>query len=376
MRRTALLVAVCLTVVTACRPQLGPSPTPTPSSIAGALTPSQAMTVGIHLPGAVGSFAAPVLDIGINGTLSASNVTVTTEPFAGGDQAFIGAERTDAVDLFVSDTATALVANAAGGDLVLISSLQTTSSWRLMTLASSKIKTLGQLATSTIYIDGLHGDEASLLSAMKKMGISTDKLKFVFPDDPVVSFDATQLVDGTIAAAFVRSFDGYIRLAQFIDPATGVGVGESFYREISANFSSSQLGIWASAASITSDDAKIAVEATLIALTQSFAKCRDDVATCSTQVADSSVSYLSVEALAYGINALNASIWPNSRGLFDVDAIGVQEAVNAAVEVGLVSHVATDTLIAKNIVDEASKYWPAGVDRNGASWAPLDLKIP
>ena len=377
MRRTVTLLALCMMVVMACRPQLGPSPTPAPSSIAGSLVPSQAMTVGVHLPGAVGSLAGPMLDIGITGSLAGSNVTVTTEPFAGGEQAFVGAGRTDAVDLFVAGTAAALAANVAGGDLVLVASLQRTSSWRLMTLASGGIESLAQLAEGTIYVDGLHGDEAPLISAMKSAGVSTDKLSLIFPEDPVVSFDPTQLVDGTVTAALVRSFDGYIRLAQYVDPATGLGVGEAYYRQIEVNLVGAGLGIWASAASIASDDAKIAVEATLIALTQSFSKCRDDVTACATVVADSSVSDLSLEALAYGINALNASIWPNPQGFLDIDRADLEAEIGVAITAGIITSVADPgSLVADEILGVSSQYWPADVDRNGSSWVPLELVIP
>ena len=137
MRRITSLLALCMLVTAACRPQIGPSQTPTPSSIAGSLVPSQAMAVGLHLPGALGSLAGPVLDVGISGSLAAANISVSSEPFSGGDQAFVGAGRTDAVDLFVASTAAAVAANAAGGDLELVASLQRTSSWRLMTLATS-----------------------------------------------------------------------------------------------------------------------------------------------------------------------------------------------------------------------------------------------
>jgi len=377
VRRTLSLLAACMLVVMACRPQLGPSSTPTPSSIAGNLVPSQPMTVGVHLPGAVGSLAAPILDIGITGTLAGANITLTTEPFAGGDQAFVGAGRTDAVDLFVADTGAALIANMAGGDLVLISSLQRSSSWRLMTLASGQVESLAQLAEGVIYIDGLHGDEMPLLNAMKVAGVSTEKLTLVFPEDPVVSFDPTQLIDGTVLAAFVRSFDGSVRLAQYVDPVTGVSAGESFYREIAIDDATDGLGIWASAASIESDDAKIAVAATLVALSDSFAKCRDDVAACATVVADSSVSDLSVEALAYGVNAINASLWPNPQGLFEIDRAALQVEIDMAFSVGLVASKGdAGSLIFDEILAMASQSWPAGVDRNGSAWVPLELVLP
>jgi hypothetical protein len=246
-----------------------------------------------------------------------------------------------------------------------------------MTLASGEIDSLAQLAEGTIYVDGLHGDEAPLISAMKSAGVSTDKLSLIFPEDPVVSFDPTQLVDGTVTAALVRSFDGYIRLAQYLDPATGASAGEAFYRQIEVNLTGGELGIWVSAASIESDDAKIAVAATLIALSDSFAKCRDDVTACATVVADSSVSDLSVEALAYGVNAINASLWPNSQGLFEIDRAALQAEIDMAFSVGLVASKGdAGSLIFDEILAMASQSWPAGIDRNGSAWVPLELVLP
>ena len=179
------------------------------------------MTVGVHLPGAPGALAASVLDIGASDGLAAGNITVTTEAFSSGDQAFVGAGRTDAVDLFVTDAAPALFANANGADLVLIASFQHSSTWRLLTLADGPVASLAALAGGSMYVDGVHGDEAPVLLAMKDAGISIEGLTFVYPEDPAIPFDATLLHDGTVKAALVRSIDGFARTAQYVDPATG-----------------------------------------------------------------------------------------------------------------------------------------------------------
>ena len=374
-RRLALLVAGVL-IVAGCRPQLGPSPTPTESSVAGALVPKQAMSVTVHLPGAAGPIFAGVSAVGAAQSLTAANITVNAIPLGSESDAFTPAKRDDVVDLYVVDTATALEANARGGDLVMIASLQRTPTWRLMTLKSGKIKTPSQLAGKSIYIDGLHGDELALSAALTAAGVSVSGVTYVFPDDSSTSFDPTQLQDGTVAAAFVRTFDGYIRLAQFADPKSGTSVGEAYYREIPVAPLGTGLGIWASAAWIKADDAKIAAAATLVAMTQSFAKCRDDVPTCASVMVDSSLSDLDADTLAWGINAINASLWPNAMGLFELDKNALQSEVDAAAAAGLAGSASADALLNVDILKLAKDFWPAGVDRNGATWAPLTLAIP
>jgi len=375
MRRLGLIL-LSVFVAVACRPHLGPSPTPTPSYVAGTLIPSQAMTVGVHLPGAPGALAASVLDIGASEGLAAGNITVTTEAFSSGDQAFVGAGRTDAVDLFVTDAAPALFANASGADLVLIASFQHSSTWRLLTLADGPVASLADLAGGSMYVDGVHGDEAPVLLAMKDAGISLEGLTFVYPDDPAIPFDATLLHDGTVKAALVRSFDGFARTAQYVDPATGASVGLAAYREISLSSTSDGLGIWASAASIAADDAKTAVAATLIAWSQSLTKCRDDVETCAMLVVDSSISDLQQESLAWDLNQINASLWPNPAGLFEIDSARLGVAISSANSVGIGSPASADSLIDRSILKLAQEQWIQGVDRNGAGWTPLDLPLP
>jgi len=374
--RKLLGVLFSLLVVVGCRPSLEASPTPGPSSIAGDLMPEQAMSVGIHLPGTAGAMYSSIVALNASGSLAAANVTVSGEPFAGEDQSFIGAGRTDAVDLFVAESAAALISNAAGNDLVLLASLQRTQSWRLLTLASGDIQGLDQLQGTTVYVDGLVGDELPLLIALNEAGVESTSVSFVYAEDPGAPFDSASLLDGAVSAAFVHTFDGYVRLAQAFDPNTGGSVGESFYRELPVASLGAGLGIWASAASIESDDAKIAVAATLVGLAQSMAQCRDDVEACAALVADSGLTDLGIEAVAWGLNALNASLWPNPQGLFEIDRATLQEEVDAAVAVGLITTVSVDSFVNDEILTMASQYWPAGVDRNGSSWVPLELVIP
>jgi hypothetical protein len=93
-------------------------------------------------------------------------------------------------------------------------------------------------------------------------------------------------------------------------------------------------------------------------------------------VADSGLTDLGIEAVAWGLNALNASLWPNPQGLFEIDRATLQEEVDAAVAVGLITTVSVDSFVNDEILTMASQYWPAGVDRNGSSWVPLELVIP
>jgi hypothetical protein len=362
----------------ACRPSIAPSSTPTPSYIAGSLVPSKPMAVGIHLPGTPGALAGGIVDIEAVGALTAGNITVGSQTFSGGELAFVGAETDNVVDLFVADAATALLANAAGADLVMVASLQRLPGWRLVTIASGSTSAVSDLAGGTVFVDGIPGDEAPLLLALKNAGIDAGEVTLVFPDDPGLPYDAASLLDGTIRAVLVRTFDGYARIAQYVDPATEMGIGEAALREIPLDYEAagSGLDVWATRTSIASDDQKIAVAATLLAWSQGSAKCREDVATCATQISDASISDLSVETLQWTINQLNASIWPNPAGLFEIDATRLGVAISAANSVGIGSATTAESLIDRSILKLAQGQWIQGVDRNGAGWTPLDLPLP
>jgi hypothetical protein len=190
-----------------------------------------------------------------------------------------------------------------------------------MSQASSTFSTISDIVGGTVFIDGIYGDEVPFLLALKDAGIDAGEVTLVFPDDPGQPYDAASLLDGTIRAVLVRTFDGYARIAQYVDPATEMGIGEAALREIPLDYESagSGLDVWATRTSIASDDQKIAVAATLLAWSQGSAKCREDVATCATQISDASISDLSVETLEWAVNQLNASLWPNPAGLFEID---------------------------------------------------------
>ncbi|NBP82468.1 hypothetical protein EBU60_01200 [bacterium] len=378
MLRNTALSALCMVALIACRPSIAPSSTPTPSYIAGSLVPSKPMAVGIHLPGTPGALAGGIVDIEAVGALTAGNITVGSQTFSGGELAFVGAETDNVVDLFVADAATALLANAAGADLVMVASLQRLPGWRLVTIASGSTSAVSDLAGGTVFVDGIPGDEVPLLLALKDAGIDAGEVTLVFPDDPGQPYDAASLLDGTIRAVLLRTFDGYARIAQYVDPATEMGIGEAALREIPLDYESagSGLDVWATRTSIASDDQKIAVAATLLAWSQGSAKCREDVATCATQISDGSISDLSVETLQWTINQLNASIWPNPAGLFEIDATRLGVAISAANSVGIGSATTAESLIDRSILKLAQEQWVQGVDRNGAGWTPLDLPLP
>jgi hypothetical protein len=334
------------------------------------------MSVTIHLPGAPGAVFAAVSAISQKGVLDAAQITVNAVPLGTAGDAFTPAGRSDVVDLYVTDTAAALAANAAGADLVEIASLQHAPRWQLLTLAKGKVKSLAQLAGKSVYVDGLPGDELALTAALQAAKTDPAGVTLIYPDDSSFSFDPTQLVDSTVAAVLVRNFDGYPRLVQFADPNTGVSVGATYYRELPIAAVGSGLNIWASAAAITSDDAQIAAAATLIALSQSEAACRDDVQACATLFDESSLTDLDVNTVAWALDALNASIWPNSAGLFEMDAATLQRDLDAMTAAGASTPGTPESLMSSAILSRAQGHWPSDVDRNGANWAPVKLEVP
>ena len=208
------------------------------------------------------------------------------------------------------------------------------------------------------------------------LNVDPASVAMVYPDDSSVSFDPTQLADGTVAAVLVRRFDGYPRLVQFADPGTGASVGSAHYRELPLAAVGSGLGIWASAAAIASDDAQVATAAALVALAQSEAACRDDVHACAALFDESSLTDLDADTVAWALDALNGSIWPSAAGLFEMDPAALRADLEAIAATGGSASGTPETLMNGAILSRAQGHWPEGVDRNGSGWTPAVLEIP
>lgn len=378
LRRRSAALALSLLLVGACRPALPSEASPSASSIAGELIPSQEMSVVFHLPGAPSGLHAPFAFMTQQEALGSAGISVSIATPAVGVDPFISGEDPVTVDLYVASPAAALAAREAGADLVLVAGLERHADWRLVTPVSSKIKNLNGLAGKSIFIHGLRGDGATALAAISAAGVDLTTLTITYADDLSSPFDPAPILDGTYDAAIVSSVDGWPRLVQGVNSKTGSSIGIKGLTNIPINADSagSGLAIWAHAASLTTADAKIAAAASLIALAQGLSFCRESIQDCAALFLGIGTSDQDQETIVWSVNALNALLWPNSDGVLSIDVPGITAAVSTAVAAKVLTSNFKSEYVDRSILELAQAHWPVDLDRSGANWTPLPVDIP
>jgi NitT/TauT family transport system substrate-binding protein len=377
----AARVALSLILVAACRPPVGGDAEPSASSIAGDLAPSRDIAVAIHLPGAPDALASAITKAAGSESIAGAGVQLEIVlPYAGED-AFAVRERDGQTDIFFATPAAALVAREAGNDLVMIAGLQRYAGMQLATLPKGP-ETLEAVASGSILLQGRPGDEAPLLAQFDELGIDRSALEISLAEDPSAPFDLYGLFDQTFAAASVNTYDGAARLQEFYDLESGLPVGPEGTRLIAgldgdALSRAPGIGIWALRSALESEDHRIAMALTLIAIADGLAACRDDVAACAVVLEDSAIADRYGDGLLWSINAFNGTMWPAPNGAFTIDDAELTRAVNQAVATGVVSLAPPITeLVDQRVVELALQNLPATIDLVGAAWTPLEVQLP
>jgi hypothetical protein len=378
LARRSFALAFSLLLVAACRPSAPGEASPSASSIAGELVPSQPMSVVFHLPGAPSGLHAPFAFMTQEEALVAADISVSIATPTVGVDPFGGAEDPGTVDLYVASPAAALSSREAGSDLVLIAGLAQQSDWRLVTTANSGISEITGLAGQSIFVHGLPGDAATALAALSAAGVDPASLSLTYATDLSSSFDPIPILDGTYAAAIVSSIDGWPRLVQGPDLVTGASVGVEGLVEFSITPTTFDTGlaIWAHASALTSDNAKIAAAASLVALAEGLAFCRDFIEDCAALFLGIGTSDQDQETLVWSVNALNNQLWPAANGVLWIDIDGITNAVATAVSAGVLTNQFKNEYVDGSVLALAELHWPADLDRKGESWSVLTLEIP
>ncbi len=377
----AARVALSLILVAACRPPIGGSAEPSASSIAGDLVPSRDIAVAIHLPAAPDALASAITKAAGAESIAGAGVQLEIVlPYAGED-AFAVRERDGQTDIFFATPAAALVAREAGNDLVMIAGLQRVAGMQLVTLPDGP-DSLEAVASGPILLQGRPGDEAPLLAQFDELGIERSALEIVSAEDPSAPFDLYGLFDQTYAAAAVNVYDGAARLQEFYDLESGLPVGPDGSRVIAgldgdALSLAPGIGIWALRSALESEDNRIAMALTLIAIADGLAACRDDVAACAVVLEDSAIADRYGDGLLWSINALNGTMWPAPNGAFAINDAELTRAANQAVATGVASAAPSiSELIDRRVLDLALQNLPTTIDLVGDAWTPLDVQLP
>jgi hypothetical protein len=252
---------------------------------------------------------------------------------------------------------------------------------RLATLPKGP-ETLEAVASGPILLQGRPGDEAPLLAQFDELGIDRSALEVSLADDPSAPFDLYGLFDQTFAAAAVNTYDGAARLQEFYDLESGLPVGPEGTRIIAgvdgdALSQAPGIGIWALRSALESEDNRIAMALTLIAIADGLAACRDDVAACAVVLEDSAIADRYGDGLLWSINAFNGTVWPALNGAFAIDEAELTRAVNQAVATGVASLAPPITeLVDRRVVELALQNLPGTIDLVGNGWTPLEVQLP
>ena len=377
----AARVALSLVLVAACRPPIGGSAEPSASSIAGNLVPSREIAVAIHLPAAPDALASAITNAAGSESIAGAGVQLEIVLPYEGEDPFAVRERDGQTDLFLATPAAALVAREAGNDLVMIAGLQRYAGMQLAKLPKGP-ETLEAAVAGPILLQGRPGDEAPLLAQFDELGINRSELEIVLAEDPSAPLDLYGLFDQTYAAAAVNAYDGAARLQEFYDLESGLPVGPDGTRVIAGLDGDTLsmapgIGIWALRSALESEDNRIAMAVTLIAIADGLSACRDDAAACAVVLEDSAIADRYGDGLLWSINAFNGTMWPAPNGAFAIDDAELTRAVNQAVATGVASAAPPITeLVDRSVLELALQSLPATIDLVGDSWTPLEVQLP
>lgn len=377
----AARVALSLVLVAACRPPIGGSAEPSASSIAGNLVPSREIAVAIHLPAAPDALASAITNAAGSESIAGAGVQLEIVLPYEGEDPFAVRERDGQTDLFFATPAAALVAREAGNDLVMIAGLQRYAGMQLAKLPKGP-ETLEAAVAGPILLQGRPGDEAPLLAQFDELGIDRSELEIVLAEDPSAPLDLYGLFDQTYAAAAVNAYDGAARLQEFYDLESGLPVGPDGTRVIAGLDGDTLsmapgIGIWALRSALESEDNRIAMAVTLIAIADGLSACRDDAAACAVVLEDSAIADRYGDGLLWSINAFNGTMWPAPNGAFAIDDAELTRAVNQAVATGVASAAPPSAeLVDRSVLELALQALPATIDLVGDSWTPLEVQLP
>ena len=377
----AARVALSLVLVAACRPPIGGSAEPSASSIAGNLVPSREIAVAIHLPAAPDALASAITNAAGSESIAGAGVQLEIVLPYEGEDPFAVRERDGQTDLFLATPAAALVAREAGNDLVMIAGLQRYAGMQLAKLPKGP-ETLEAAVAGPILLQGRPGDEAPLLAQFDELGIDRSELEIVLAEDPSAPLDLYGLFDQTYAAAAVNAYDGAARLQEFYDLESGLPVGPDGTRVIAGLDGDTLsmapgIGIWALRSALESEDNRIAMAVTLIAIADGLSACRDDAAACAVVLEDSALADRYGDGLLWSINAFNGTMWPAPNGAFAIDDAELTRALNQAVATGVASAAPPIAeLVDRSVLELALQALPATIDLVGDSWTPLEVQLP
>lgn len=285
-----------------------PSTTPDtlPSSQCPTITP-----IRVVLPGQPGPRYAGIHAAQASGTYDNACLAVTTAF----DQvpAPLGADPADP-QVAVWTMAEGLAVREAGADVTNVAQVFQRSGLRQVSWAEAAIGTPDAFRDRRVGLPPGGGYE--VIAATSRAGL-----------DPVADVSLITpgghraLLDGSVEAAAVQSFDGLVRLRDSTRPTTGTPITDGDLAIIDyATLGLGLLpdGLWTNASALQDPDYRDAVQRFVTATLRGWIECRDDPDLCTTAVHEAAPDD-DVGLQRQMIAAVNSLIWPSEQGVGAVD---------------------------------------------------------
>jgi NitT/TauT family transport system substrate-binding protein len=380
LRQYLLAIAACMLLL-ACRPPIageggdatdspGPGESPAPTETAApavALKPDVLTSVSVQLFRGFGPADAPLQYGQALDSYAASNIALNLTPPIAGYDPFVVQPADNSVNVWVGTAADVAPAKAAGLDLVAVGEITGRDPTVLVVPAAAEKDPLTALSGQTVLADTA-GAAASMEAALVEAGMKPGDVTVIRLDDSSAPFDPTQLLDGTVAAAAVSSYDGRARIQEAVvmnggDPATYVArdlrpVDEALLGEL----------IWAQKSDIADPALGPAITAFLAVVAQTQVACSQAVEDCAGAAA--SQSDRTPEGLAWSIDQLDRVLFPSADGILHIEKSAWDRTI-AAMQAAEIAGV--DGLSFTNdLTDAVTQALGSQLDLKGADFAPRD----
>lgn len=295
-----------------------PPPSPTtdaaPSATAETGPSAQCLSitpVRVVLPGQPGPRYAGIHAAQASGAYDDACLAVTTA--FGQVPAPLGADPADP-QVAVWTTPEGLAVRETGGDVTNVAQIFQRSGLRQVSWAESAIDTPGAFRDRRVGLPPGGGYE--VIAATSRAGL-----------DPVADVSLIApggyraLLDDSVEAAAVQSFDGLVRLRNSSRPATGATITDADLAIIDyANLGLGLLpdGLWVNASALQDPNYRDTVQRFVTATFRGWIECRDDPDPCTAAVHEAAPDD-EATLQRQMITAVNSLIWPSPEGLGAVD---------------------------------------------------------
>jgi NitT/TauT family transport system substrate-binding protein len=323
---------------------------------------TQAQFAGYYAAAAQGYYKAAGLDVKIK----VGGPNITPETVVIGKGADIGLDWLP--NLFAT--------REKGGKITSVAQVFARSGMTELTWKSSGINTIKKMAHKTVGV-WCCGNQPELYAALAKNGIDPNNTKdvtiFTQP------FDMVAFLGHKIDAAAAMTYNELAQVLETKNPKTGKLYQLSDLNVFKMAAANVGTGMLEDNLFVRDDWLKSSTnQATLVkflkASFQGWIYCRDNAAACVSTVLKNGPT-LGKGHQTWQMNQINALIWPNASGIGLVPASAVSQTAAIAKKYGVIKSLPTGATNYTYAQKAVAQLKAAGVDVNGASWKPANVKV-